>query len=56
MLIHVGVNSPLYYTGCVDSNIFLLFSYSIWFVLVRLCEILGRNDHWNKLELSIGLH
>ncbi len=29
---------------CVDSFIFVLFSYSIRFILVRSCEILGRTE------------
>ncbi len=39
---HVRVNSPLSYTWHVDSYIFLLFPYSIRFILVHSCEILGR--------------
>ncbi len=42
--VHIHVNSPLSYTWHVDSNIFLLFSYSIRFILVRSCEILGRTE------------
>ncbi len=42
--VHIHVNSPLSYTWRVDSYIFLLFSYSIRFILVRSCEI--------KVELS----
>ncbi len=42
--IHIRVNSPLSYTWCVDSYIFLLFSYSIRFIFVRSCEILGRTE------------
>ncbi len=46
VLIHVNtrVNSPLSYTCHVDSYIFILFSYSFRFVLVRLCQILGRTE------------
>ncbi len=42
--VHIRVNSPLSYTCHVDSYIFLLFSYSIQFILVRSCEILGRTE------------
>ncbi len=42
--VHIRVNSPLSYTWCVDSYIFVLFSYSIRFILVRSCDILGRTD------------
>ncbi len=42
--VNIRVNSPLSYTWCVDSYIFLLFSYSIRFNLVRSCEILGRTE------------
>ncbi len=42
--VHIRVNSPLSYTWRVDSYIFLLCSYSIRFILVRSCEILGRTE------------
>ncbi len=42
--VHIRVNLPLSYTWCVDSYIFVLFSYSILFILVRSCEILGRTE------------
>ncbi len=42
--VDIRVNSALSYTCCVDSYIFLLCSYSIQFILVRLCEILGRTE------------
>ncbi len=40
--VYIRVNSPLSYTWHVDSYIFVLFSYSIRFILVR--EILGRTE------------
>ncbi len=42
--VHIRVNSPLSYNWCVDSYIFLLFSYSIGFILVHSCEMLGRTE------------
>ncbi len=42
--VHIRFNSPLSYTWLVDSYIFLLFSYSVQFILVRLGEILGRTE------------
>ncbi len=42
--VHNRVNSPLSYNWRVDSYIFLLFSYSIWFILVCSCEILRRSE------------
>ncbi len=57
--IDICVNSPMFsssfgrrfgtvrqghYTWRVDSYIFLLFSYSFWFILIRSCEILGRTE------------
>ncbi len=42
--VHIRVNSPLSYTWHVDFYIFLLFSYSICFILVHSCEILGRTE------------
>ncbi len=42
--VHIHVNCPLSYIRRVDSYIFLLFSYSIRFILVRSCEILGRTE------------
>ncbi len=42
--VDIRVNSPLSYTGHDDSYIILLFSYSIRFILVRSCEILGRTN------------
>ncbi len=42
--VNIHINSPLSYTWHVDSYIFLLFSYSIQFILVRSCEILGRTE------------
>ncbi len=42
--VHIRVNSPLSYTWGVDSYIFVLFSNSIRFILVCLCEILGRTE------------
>ncbi len=42
--VHIHVNSPLSYTWRVDSCIFLLFSYSIRFILAHSCEILGRTE------------
>ncbi len=42
--VHIRVNSPLSYTWHVDFYTFLLFSYSIRFILVRSCEILGRTE------------
>ncbi len=41
---HIRVNSLLSYTWHVDSYIFLLFSYSIQFILVRSSEILDRTE------------
>ncbi len=40
--VHIRINSPLSYNWRVDSYIFLLFSYSIRFILVRSYEILRR--------------
>ncbi len=42
--VHIRVNSPLTYTWHVDSYIFVLFSYSIRFILVRSFDILGRTE------------
>ncbi len=42
--VHIRVNSPLSYTWRVDSYIFLLFSCSIRFIVVRLYEMLGRTE------------
>ncbi len=42
--VHIRVNSPLSYNWHADSYIFLLFSYSIRFILVCSCEILGRTE------------
>ncbi len=42
--LQIRVDSPLSYTWHVDSYIFLLFSYSIRFILVHSCEILGRTE------------
>ncbi len=44
--VHIGVNSPLSYTWCVDSYIFELFSFSIRFIFVCSCEILRRTEQW----------
>ncbi len=43
--VHIRVKSPLSYNWRVDSYIFLLFSYSIRFILVDSCEILGRTKY-----------
>ncbi len=42
--VHISVNSPLSYNWHVDSYIFLLFSYSIRFILVCSCQILRRTE------------
>ncbi len=42
--VHIRVNSPLSYNWRVDSYIFLLFSYSIRFILVHSYEILRRTE------------
>ncbi len=42
--VHIRVNSPCLTPGMFDSYIFLLFSYSIRFILVRSCEILVRTE------------
>ncbi len=43
--VDIPVNSPLSYTGRDNSYIILRFSYSIRFILVRSCEILGRTEY-----------
>ncbi len=45
--VHICFNSPLSYTGRRDSYIILLFSYSIRFILVSSCEILGRTKKYS---------
>ncbi len=45
--VHIRVNSPLTNNWHVDSYIFLLFSYSIRFILVHSCEILRRIEKWS---------
>ncbi len=51
--VNIRVNSPLSYSWHVDSYIFLLFSYSIWFILVCSCEILVRTDGLSMFVLLL---